>query len=60
MSEHPVVTNPTPGSVDAPESTGTDVKAVRAWAFENVDGFTATRGRISAEVQEAYDKAHQA
>lgn len=34
-----------------------DVSAVRDWAREN--GFEVSdRGRISAEVQQAYDKAH--
>ena len=51
-------------AVGAPRSTGTDGAAaagntsdIRAWAAEN--GFeVSSRGRVSSEVREAYDKAH--
>lgn len=34
-----------------------DLAAIRAWATENGHS-VATRGRISADVKDAYDKAH--
>ena len=41
----------------APRGRKTDLAAVRAWAEAN--GYkVAARGRISAEIQEAYDKAN--
>lgn len=40
-----------------PSANGTNTSDVRAWAQEN--GYeVSSRGRVSAEVREAYDKAH--
>jgi len=50
----------TPATTEAPAVEQSEVAKVRAWALKNVEGFTATRGRIAKGVQEAYDQAHGA